>query len=91
MAEKESNETVLPEGTQVDGLTLIYSQPCDACGGDGICNTLTLESLDGGGGRYWAIETDRWTFDSREELLAILADAERRAKDINDYKKGDTA
>jgi hypothetical protein len=33
---------------------------------------IVVKQDDGGGGPYWIIETDRWAFDSIEELVEML-------------------
>ena len=47
-----------------------YSQPADCL--DGGDQLLTIKSLDGGGGNFFVIETERWAFDSVEELVQVL-------------------
>lgn len=47
-----------------------YSQDGDCFEGDG--QDLALHQMDGGGGPFWVIETERWAFDSIDELVAML-------------------
>ena len=50
-----------------------FTQEADTCasGGDGYQNLIVREE-DGGGGSFYAIETERWAFDSITELIAVL-------------------
>ncbi len=57
---------------------LEYTQESDCCGDDGISQVLTVSSWDGGGGKYFTIESDRWAFDNISELIATLEDAAKR-------------
>lgn len=50
-----------------------FTQESDTCSsiGDGYQNLIVREE-DGGGGSFYVIETERWAFDSIEELIAVL-------------------
>ena len=50
-----------------------FTQESDTCAshGDDYQN-LTVREEDGGGGSFYAINTERWAFDSIEELVAVL-------------------
>lgn len=52
---------------------ITFTQETDTCasGDDGYQNLIVREE-DGGGGSFYAIETERWAFDSIEELIAVL-------------------
>jgi hypothetical protein len=52
------------------GASFTFTQEEDACCVGGQEITVTVE--DGGGGKYFAIKTERWAFDSPEELMAML-------------------
>lgn len=50
-----------------------YSQEGDGWSGDD--QTITIGQDDCGGGDYWWIKTDRWAFDSIDELIELLEQA----------------
>ena len=64
---------------KLEGLTAVYSQDADTCDSS-LCQELTIESLDGGGGTYYILKTDRWAFNSIKELSDILTDFINRTK-----------
>jgi hypothetical protein len=49
----------------------IFTQNGDACESNRD-QALEIESLDGGAGTYYVIKTDRWAFDSIEELTEAI-------------------
>lgn len=63
----------------VDG-QLTYSQDNDCCDDGTFGQVLEITSHDGGGGKYFAIKTERWSFDDAKQLVALIEDAERRLK-----------
>lgn len=56
----------------------VYTQEVDCCA-DGLDNTLTIETHDGGGGWYVVIRTERWALNPEDidifvtTLKAVLA------------------
>lgn len=47
---------------------------------DGDCwssepQDIIIEQQDGGGGAYWIITTERWAFNSIDEVVALLREA----------------
>lgn len=64
---------------QLEGLTAVYSQDPDTCDRS-VIQELTIESLDGGGGTYYILKTDRWAFNNIKELSDILNDFIKRTK-----------
>lgn len=50
-----------------------FAQDGDCC--DGEPQDLHVDQLDGGGGPFWIIKTERWAFDSIEELVKVLREA----------------
>lgn len=51
-----------------------YTQDGDCCEGDNI-QILDVSQHDGGGGPFFVINTNRWAFDSIDELVKVLRDA----------------
>ena len=64
---------------QLEGLTDVYSQGPDTCDRS-VIQELTIESLDGGGGTYYLLKTDRWAFNSIKEINNVLTDFINRTK-----------
>ena len=64
---------------KLEGLTAVYSQDPDTCDRS-VIQELTIESLDGGGGTYYLLKTDRWAFNSIKELTDTLTDFIKRTK-----------
>lgn len=53
-----------------------YEQEVDCCDGESEANQrLVVEQIDGGGGPYWLVRTERWAVGSIAELVAVLRDA----------------
>ena len=64
---------------QLEGLTAVYSQDPDTCDAS-LSQELTIECLDGGGGTYYLLKTDRWAFNNIKELTDTLTDFIKRTK-----------
>jgi folate-binding Fe-S cluster repair protein YgfZ len=58
-------------------ITIEYIQEAD-CNSKGE-QILTLSTSDCGGGVYYILETERWAFDTLEELIEVLEDFKLRA------------
>lgn len=58
-----------------------FSQDGDCCNGER--QHIDVQQLDGGGGPFWVITTERWAFDNIEEFVALLrhAGVEEKAKE----------
>jgi len=63
--------------------TVVYEQEKDCCDGDSMyCQTLTVQTQDGGGGNFIVLKTDRWAIDKDDigtfcaQLQSILNDME---------------
>lgn len=72
MSKTPSNEPALSAGQ------LTYTQDNDCCDEGTMGQVIEIESHDGGGGKYFTIKTDRWSFDDAKQLVAMIEDAERR-------------
>lgn len=67
---------------------------------DSDCTTskeqyLTIKTDDGGGGDFFVIETERWSFDTIEEFIRILYEFKMKhdkikAKEDDKSKQGNT-
>jgi hypothetical protein len=55
---------------ELDVATFTFYQD-DENGGD--VQTLKVKTDDAGGGKYFVIETERWSIDNEADLLAMLA------------------
>ena len=49
-----------------------FTQEADTCSSDGGYQTIVVREEDSGGGSFYAINTERWAFDSIDELVAVL-------------------
>ena len=63
----------------IQKLTIEYTQDGDSML-DSIEQTLEISTEDAGSGHYYVIKSDRWAFDSPDELIKILNDFEQRLK-----------
>jgi len=63
----------------IQKLTIEYNQEGDSVL-DGLDQTLEISTEDAGGWHYYVIKSDRWAFDSLDELIKILNDFEQRLK-----------
>lgn len=60
--------------------SIMITQKADCNSSDDQCLTLTLE--DGGGGSFYTIDTERWAFDSAEELMESIAAMANLVKEL---------
>jgi hypothetical protein len=74
MSDKESK--AIPPSVETG--RLIYGQPNDCCDDGTLGHQIEIETHDGGGGKYLTIKTERWSFDSAEQLVELLEEAKRR-------------
>jgi len=56
---------------KIENIRITFSQEPDCCD-NGEIQELEIYTEDGGGGVYYVIETERWAFDSIEELTALI-------------------
>jgi hypothetical protein len=58
----------------IDTVKITYSQNPDNCSGENDFQELTLETRDGGGGKYINIHTNEngWSIDNEDDLLQII-------------------
>lgn len=59
---------------ELDEWTRAYRQDGDGSAGPRE-QVITIKQEDAGGGPFWIIETDRWAFDSVEDLVELLTKA----------------
>lgn len=53
-----------------------FVQEPDTCDGETeAVQRLRVSQVDGGGGPFWRISTERWAFDSIEEIVQTLREA----------------
>jgi hypothetical protein len=62
----------LPKGVELTELTFI--QDGDTCSSDEI-QYLNVKIEDSGAGKYFVISTERWAFDSIDELVKVIKKA----------------
>lgn len=66
---------------QLFGGELHYLQPSDDMQEGYDDQEIHIGSADSGGGRYFYIKTDRWAFDSADQLKEFLENAIARVND----------
>lgn len=57
----------------LESISATYLQNNDSAISNGL-QSLKVFTQDAGGGSYFVIETERWAFDSIEELILLLTD-----------------
>lgn len=60
---------------KLESATLLFSQEKDCCDDRAFDQEIEIQSHDGGGGKFFALKTDRWAFESVEELQDLIKDA----------------
>lgn len=63
---------------KLESATLLFTQEQDCCDDGAFDQQIEIQSHDGGGGKFFTIKTDRWAFESVEELEALIENALRR-------------
>lgn len=63
---------------KLTSLKATYNQPADDTAPVDVEQTLEIESIDGCGGPYFVIKSERWAFDNIEEMVEILEDFQKR-------------
>jgi len=51
---------------------ITFTQDNDCVEGGNLGQFLKIKTADGGGGDFFIIETERWSFDSIEEFIRLL-------------------
>jgi hypothetical protein len=69
-------ENKVPE---IETIQVKYHQEGDGNQISGHNQTLTIKTVDAGGGTYFVIKTKRWAFDDINELIATLRDFQSRS------------
>lgn len=64
----------------ITDLSVTYCQNSDSCEENGSLQTLEISTDDAGDGLFYIIKTDRWAFDSIQELINLLNNFEKRLK-----------
>ena len=68
-----------PEEIVISDIQAIYVQKSDS-NDDNEFQELKINTQDSGGGNYFAIKTERWSFDDVDELIKVLKDFKNRIK-----------
>ena len=76
--------------TELARASIELTQEGDCCGGD-IVQNLKISSDDGGGGWFWILETERWAFDSPEELVNQLKGVIHKIEKIKEEVENEPA
>lgn len=63
------------------GGELTYSQEADCCDDSFSDQIIKISAVNGGGGMYYYLSTERWAFDSVEQLADFLNKAVERLVD----------
>ena len=58
-----------------------FTQDPDSCAEHDFPQELVVKVTDAGGGHYIVVETQRWAFDSPDDLAAMVADIRKRLGD----------
>lgn len=66
---------------ELDDAAFHFTQEPDSAAERDCPQELTVKITDSGAGHYIVIETQRWAFDSPEELTALFADVRKRLGD----------
>jgi hypothetical protein len=67
------------EEIAISDIQAIYVQKSDS-NDDNEFQELKIRTQDSGGGNYFAIKTERWSFDDVDELIKVLKDFKNRIK-----------
>ena len=68
-------------GIEFFGGELTFTQEEDSC--SHIPQQLTIGIDDAGGGKFYYLKSDRWSFDDNKELLALLNKVQKFIKELN--------
>lgn len=70
------NDDPAAKPPEVSEASLLFTQENDSCDDGDLGQDLRVEIADAGAGPYFIIKTERWAFDSIDELVALLRQAE---------------
>ena len=70
-----NNDDILLDSIQ---MTYYQDNDCVECSDTG--QRITIETRDGGGGKFYNIKTDGWSFDSTEQITHLINDFIKRTK-----------
>ena len=72
----------LPDNDSIllDSIQMTYYQDNDCVECSDIGQHITIETRDGGGGKFYHIKTDGWSFDSIEQITDLINDFIKRTK-----------
>jgi hypothetical protein len=62
----------LPKDVFVGEVSIDLHQDADCCQSGDMAQELKIRLIDGGGGPFFVLETQRWAFDDPNEIKAIL-------------------
>lgn len=68
--------------TELARASVTITQEADSCSDE--VQVLTLSADDAGGGWFWVIETERWAFDSLDELKDQLRGVMSKLEELKD-------
>ena len=71
----------LPKGIDIFAVGVEYTQKPDSCDENQLSQSLKVKTDDAGDGKFFVIETDRWTFDEIGELVDVLYDFKSRIEE----------
>ena len=65
----------MQEGPQLESMKLVFSQRGDTI--EPTAQILVVEIENTGGGCFFVLNTERWSFDAMDDLRAVLQQAEK--------------
>ena len=65
----------MQEGPQLESMKLVFSQRGDTI--EPTAQILVVEIENTGGGCFFVLNTERWSFDTMDDLRAILRQAQK--------------
>jgi len=65
----------MQEGPQLESMKLVFSQDGDTM--EPTAQILVVEIENTGGGCFFVLNTERWSFDTMDALRAVLQQAEK--------------
>ena len=69
---------------EVAGLTLTLAQDSDCCDSNMLPQEIALDMMDGGGGPYWRVKTERWAASDAADWARLWTIAEATLKAAQD-------
>jgi len=77
------NDKKSKTSTEVPRASVTLTQDGDCVDGNDL-QVLTISSDDGGGGWFWVLETERWAFDSLDELKEQLRGVMQKLEELKE-------